>query len=236
MPEAFEAAAAFFAGVGGTTLFFAPGVVFVQAFSRGIKWARIGRDVFAVVSGLGAVLIHLIFLAWTAPLVDRILDDFKTDSRLQGDTLFEFSLWVMVVLFIGPTALGLVLGRLAEARRPTWFRSALNRLALSPVSRTDEAWDWKFRSLGREQGIWLRVWLKADEDPRVYVGRFGANSFAGSSQEPDLYLEHVWPTDEHGRPLSPPISSPYPGVQIEVADGVLISGKHIRAIEFIGRT
>lgn len=97
---------------------------------------------------------------------------------------------VFLVLFVSPTGLALVIGKLHQ-------RDAISRvlswLGFDTVSRIPTAWNYHF---GRERPSWIIVTLKSGS--RIY-GFFGLQSFAGNDPNArDLYIEAVCrPTDQN---------------------------------------
>lgn len=131
--------------------------------------------------------------------------------------LNPFSKWFvwLLVLILVPIVLGIVLG--VGAQRD-WGRDALARIGLQPISPFPTSWDQRFSQLSSPCYV-IVTW----QDGSQIAGFFGENSYAASSgDQRDIFIEKVWTIDENEtwNPLND-------------SDGVLISAKEIKAIEFL---
>lgn len=121
-----------------------------------------------------------------------------------------------VVLFLGPTIVGLVW---AIASQGDWIRTILRRLGMRPVHVIPTAWDWKFANI--KDPVFPLITLKNGEQ---FGGLFGYQSFASStSDRRDIFLEQLYDVleDEEWAEAQP-------------GKGVLIDYTEIAYIEFMG--
>jgi hypothetical protein len=174
-----------------------PGFI-VAELSRIKRSARSGEGDFELVlrALFYALLIHIVFLPWTATLVRNIGPGQDWASHVWALVPYAF-----VVLLIVPTLLGLALNwwlRSAEQRGNLgWIHSAFG------AHDARDSFDFGFGRL-TERGRYLIV---RRSDGSMLAGTFGKNSWAGRAPEPhDVYLEEVrslGPDGEIGPPLEP---------------------------------
>jgi len=148
------------------------------------------------------VLQSLVLLTgWTTSLVDTagLLKHAKPGARpLWESHVDAIALYVVVVILIAPTIVGLVLGwvlRTAERRGSlTWIHYALGG------RDARDAWDYIFLRYGAGFVLIHRK-PGADEDSQFLVGKFGRASWAPQTPAPsrDIYFEEVWPANAHGQ-------------------------------------
>lgn len=126
--------------------------------------------------------------------------------------LHEPLLGWFVLIFLGPAALGLLLGISVQR---DYFRRVLQWCGLNPVHVIPTAWDWKF---GRMASEWVLVTLK---DGTRFAGFCGPQSFVSSDpNERDIYLQWIYDIDDQNK-WSP-----------RGENGVLIASGEVRTIEF----
>jgi hypothetical protein len=138
---------------------------------------------------------------WTTWLVDTagLLKHAKPGARPlwegHGDAI---ALYVVVVILIAPTIIGLALGwvlRRAERRGSlTWIHYALGG------RDARDAWDYIFLRYGAGFVLIHRK-PGADGDSQFLVGKFGRASWAPQTPATsrDIYFEEVWPANAHGQ-------------------------------------
>jgi hypothetical protein len=108
------------------------------------------------------------------------------------------ALYVIVVILIAPTIIGLALGwvlRRAERRGSlTWIHYALGG------RDARDAWDYIFLRYGAGFVLIHRK-PGADEDSQFLVGKFGRASWAPQTPATsrDIYFEEVWPANAAGQ-------------------------------------
>jgi hypothetical protein len=95
------------------------------------------------------------------------------------------------LLFVGPGALGLLVGLNA---RQGWTRKLLGRIGLNVSHPVDSAWDWRFAACDE---CWVLAVLK---DGTKWAGHLGGGSFMSTDRaERDLYIEHVYDLESDNR-------------------------------------
>jgi hypothetical protein len=138
---------------------------------------------------------------WTTWLIDTagLLQHAKSGARPLWEAHVDaIALYVVVVILIAPTIIGLTLGwflRRAERRGSlTWMHYALGG------RDARDAWDYIFQRYGAGFVLIHRK-PGADEDGQFLVGKFGRASWAPQTPATsrDIYFEEVWPADAHGR-------------------------------------
>lgn len=148
--------------------------------------------------------VSIIYCAIAFPFVDYVL---SIEEPHYAKALAWFSL-----IFVGPAALGLLLGLNVQKNITLRF---LRRLGLNPVHVMPTAWDWKFGNMSYE---WILVTLK---DGTRFAGFCGGGSFASSEpSERDIYIQWVYDIDDDGVWIS------------RGETGVLIAAAEIQTIEF----
>ena len=158
---------------------------------------------------LSYITISIIYYSLVLPLVDLALPEKAEHSIL-------VLVWFCVV-FIGPAALGLLLGVNIQKDlcRRVFRKCGLNLVHVMPT-----AWDWRFGTLAGEQ--WVLVNLT---DGTCLAGFLGPDSFASSGDlgERDIYIQETYDIDENDNwvPHNPHGES-----------GVLVSSGNIKTIEF----
>ena len=185
--------------------FFIPGLIALFVRSQFVTgWRLSHRD-----NILPYLTISIIYYSLVLPLVDLALP-----GKAEHVTLVL--VWFCVV-FVGPVALGLLLGLNIQK---DWCRRVLRKRGLNLVHVMPTAWDWRFSTLASEQ--WVLVNLT---DGTRLAGFFGPNSFASSGDlgERDIYIQETYDIDEDDNwvPHNPHGES-----------GILVSSGNIRTIEF----
>jgi len=186
MPETLEAVVI-------VILLVAPGFLCRMFLGAGIPRVFVSEVHFILVALLFSILVHVTALPFTLEIADRIgtlwnaLINIGAEQPLSMDWLVF--LWVVCVLFVFPALLALVLSWLWRAR---WTQPLLERLGISQVESTPQAWDWFF--LTQEQGCWVVAEM---EDGTRVGGEYGAGSFVSiTPYGKDLFLESVYDVDE----------------------------------------
>lgn len=215
--------AAFLGGLGGTVLLLMPGYIIGKIYSRGIPGPELSDTAFIAASAIGGVITHLLFLFWTVPLAQTLVDDWQDGSGLGAPSYTAAAVWAGTVLLAAPAFLGALFARLSSVDERSSLTPVLRWLALTTALRTQEAWNWKFRQVqDADKGYWVRVRLR--EDGGTFLGKFGRRSLASSNYDRrDLYLEKTWEIDDEGRPRAE--SAPNAGVWL--------AGDQIISIEFL---
>lgn len=201
-------------GIGATILVLMPGYLLGIVYSKGLRGPQLSEKAFVAATAVGAAVVHLTMLFWTAPLFERVIADGPQDHIL------EIAVWSATVLIVVPVALGVFLGFLSDVKSPEWLCTVLKAVGLSSTVRTTEAWNYVFR-----QGFpaYVRVRLKEN---RLVLGWYGPGSAASQdASAKDLYLERVYESTDGT------FGAPYPRTR-----GVWISGEEIVAIEFFEPT
>ena len=154
--------------------FLAPGLIVLFVRSQFVT----GR----IASNLGVVpyvIVSVVYYALAYPFVDVVL---SIHERGFWKVLGWFSL-----IFVGPAALGLLLGVNIEK---DLFRRILQRCGLNLVHAIPTAWEWKFRAMPPQ---WVLVTLK---DGTRFAGYCGTKSFMSSDPtERDMYIEQIYDLD-----------------------------------------
>lgn len=208
---------AFVGGVGGAAILLAPGYVVSKVFSRGVRGPDLSDPSFIATTALGAILTHVLALAWTLELFRAEVGRFPDLER--SDYLWLIA-WTVLTLLLLPTLIGAAFAWILDAEwRPA--NAVLHWLGISSTQRTTEAWTWAFGRLSRRRDRrWLQIRLKND---RSYLAAFGSASFISSDARlGDVYLEQIWDLDETGEPKERPTTN----------HGAWISGDQISSIEF----
>jgi len=172
------------------------------------------------------VLQSLVLLTgWTTWLIDTagLLKHAGPGAKpLWEEHVDAIALYVIVVILVAPTIIGLALGwilRRAERRGSlTWIHYALGG------RDARDAWDYIFLRYGAGFVLIHRK-PGADEGSQFLVGKFGRASWAPQTpaSSRDIYFEEVWPADAHGR-----ISN-----EFAVRRGVWIDSTQIDALFFM---
>lgn len=138
---------------------------------------------------------------WTTWLIDiaGLLKHAKPGARpLWEGHVDAIALYVIVVILIAPTIIGLALGwvlRRAERRGSlTWIHYALGG------RDARDAWDYIFLRYGAGFVLIHRK-PGADEGSQFLVGKFGRASWAPQTPATsrDIYFEEVWPANAYGQ-------------------------------------
>jgi uncharacterized protein DUF6338 len=148
------------------------------------------------------VLQSLVLLTgWTTWLIDTagLLKHAKPGVRpLWESHVDAIALYVVVVILLAPTIIGLLLGwvlRRAESRGSlTWIHYALGG------RDARDAWDYIFLRYGAGFVLIHRK-PGADDGSRFLVGKFGRTSWAAQTPAAsrDVYFEEVWPASAEGQ-------------------------------------
>jgi hypothetical protein len=121
--------------------------------------------------------------------------------------------WALVLILL-PILLGILAG---VAVQRGWIKKVMTRFRLQPVSPYPTGWDWSFSQL--DGPTYLIVTL---DDGTQIAGLFGERSLAASDlANKDIFIEELYD-------LAESIWTARPAKQ-----GILISGKSIRHIEFM---
>jgi hypothetical protein len=173
-----------------------------------------------------AVILQSIVLltGWTTQLIDTagLLKHTKPGMTPTWEHhVGAIALYVVVVILLAPTIIGLVLGwtlRRAEGRGSlTWVHYALG-------GRGPDAWDCIFQRYGAG---FILVHLKPGDEQRhsFIVGKFGRTSWAAQTPTTarDVYFEEVWPADADGQITE----------EFAVRRGVWLDSSQIDAMFFI---
>lgn len=164
-----------------------PGFIVVElSAARGARSSR--SDLELALRALAyALIIHLLFIWWTALLADRIDDPVRWREHVSA-----IALYAAVVLVGVPLLLGVLINRgvaHAEGRdgsMPLWA-SALG------AGEARDAYDYAWQRLSKTGG-WVIVELVGHtaEAPKLIGGRYGERSAIGQSpSDHDLYLEQL---------------------------------------------
>ena len=154
---------------------------------------------------LSYLTVSVMYYALIFPFVE-----FDTES-IKGGFCMSTAWWFLQV-FVGPAALGLLLGVNIEK---ALFHKFLRFCHLNPVHGVPTAWDWKFKGIGKH---WVLITLK---NGTIFAGFCSSNSSMSSDQnERDLYIERVYDIDANNR-WTPRGDA-----------GLLITGGEISTIEF----
>jgi hypothetical protein len=167
----------------------------------------------------------VLLTGWTTQLIDAagLLRHAAAGMRPTWEShIGAIVLWVLVVILIAPTVLGLLLGwflRRAERHgNLTWFHYALGG------RDARDARDYIFLRYG--SGFVL-IHRKGASDPagRYLVGKFGRASWAPQtpSSSRDIYFEEVWPAAADGQITD----------EFAVRRGVWLHSSDIEALFFI---
>ena len=148
------------------------------------------------------VLQSLVLLTgWTTWLIDTaglLKHAAPGEGPLWENHVDAIALYVVVVILLAPTIIGLLLGwalRRAESRGSlTWIHYALGG------RDARDAWDYIFLRYGAGFVLIHRK-PGADEDSQFLVGKFGRMSWAAQTPAAsrDVYFEEVWPASAEGQ-------------------------------------
>ena len=153
---------------------------------------------------LSYLTVSVIYYALALPFVDFVLS-------IHAPDYCKVLAW-FTLIFIGPAALGLILGINAQK---SLFRRVLQICRLNPVHVMPTAWDWKFGGMTDQ---WVLVTLK---DGTRFAGFCGSDSFMSSDPaERDIYIQWIYDIDDKNRWSS------------RGENGVLIAAGEVRTIEF----
>lgn len=184
---------------------FIPGLIALFVRSQFVTgWRLSHRD-----NILPYLTISIIYYSLVLPLVDLFLPE-------KAEHVTLVLVWFCIV-FIGPAALGLLLGVNIQE---DLCRRIFRKFGLNLVHVMPTAWDWRFNTLASEQ--WVLVNLT---DGTRLAGFLGSDSFASSGDigERDIYIQETYDIDENDNwiPHNPHGES-----------GVLISSGNIKTVEF----
>ena len=154
--------------------FLAPGLIVLFVRSQFVT-GRMAPDLGAV----PYVIVSVIYYALAYPFIEIVLSISEPGF---GKVLGWFGL-----IFVGPAALGLVLGVNIQK---DLFRKMLQRCGLNLVHAIPTAWEWKFGTMPPQ---WVLVTLK---DGTRFAGYCGPASFISSNPaERDMYIEQIYDLD-----------------------------------------
>lgn len=188
---------ALFGGIGGTIVLLTPGYVMARTFGRGVRSAELAGAAFVAGTAVGGVVIHALFLLWTARMFASTRDAFAAGVAPTDLSLyFGVIAWVVVVMLLAPAIGGAGWAHLTDSRNPR-IEAGFAWFGLSTAKRTAEAWIWAFHELERTHaGAHVTVWLK---DGSTLTGTLGANALASSdARVRDLYLDQTWKEEDDG--------------------------------------
>ena len=150
--------------------FLAPGLIVLFVRSQFVT-GRIASDLGVV----PYVVVSVIYYALAYPFIEIV--------RSISDPGFGRLLSWFGLIFVGPAALGLLLGVNIQK---DLFRRMLQRCGLNLVHAIPTAWEWKFSSMPPQ---WVLVTLK---DGTRFAGYCGPESFISSDPtERDMYIEQI---------------------------------------------
>ena len=180
--------------------FLVPGLVVLFVRSQFVTGRRPAHEAAL----LSYLTISVIYYALALPFVDFVLS-------IQEPSYFKVLAW-FTLIFVGPTALGLLLG--INIQKDV-LRGCLQWCGLNPVHVMPTAWDWKFGGMTTQ---WVLVTLK---DGTRFAGFCGPESFMSSDpSERDIYIQRIYDIDEQDKWSS------------RGEKGVLIVAGEIQTIEF----
>jgi hypothetical protein len=167
----------------------------------------------------------VLLTGWTTGLIDSagLLRHATPGTRPTWESHVDaIALWVVVVILLAPTIVGLLLGwflRRAERRGSlTWVHYALGG------RDARDAWDYIFLRYGAG---FVLIHRKPGPDPdsQFLVGKFGRASWAPQtpSASRDIYFEEVWPAAADGQITK----------EFAVRRGVWLDSTEIEALFFI---
>lgn len=168
-----------------------------RTFGRGVRSAELTGAAFVAGTAVGGVVIHALFLFWTARTFASTRDALA-GGAVATDLSFYVGIiaWVVVVMLLAPAIAGAAWAHLTDSRIP-WIEASFAWFGLSTAKRTAEAWIWAFHELERTRaGAHVTVRLK---DGSTLTGTLGANALASSdARVRDLYLDRTWQEEDDG--------------------------------------
>ena len=180
--------------------FFVPGLIVIFVRAQFVA----GRTQLESPALLSYFVISIIYYALALPFVDFAL-------LIEKPGYGKAVAW-LVLIFVGPAALGLLLGVNIQKNL---FRRLLQWFRLNPVHVVPTAWDWKFGGMTKE---WVLVTLK---DGTRFAGFCGSESFMSSDPtERDIYIQWIYDIDDDDN-WTP-----------RGENGVLIAAGEVQTIEF----
>lgn len=131
---------------------------------------------------LSYAIVTLLYLAIFLPIFEAIYDRGASPGQ-------AWAMWVVLIL-IGPIAIGLFFGL---AYQHQWSAWAIRVLGLEIIHPIPTAWDWKF---GHRKAEWVIVKLR---DGTYFRGWYGAESFASSDpSDRDIFIQQVFVERDDG--------------------------------------
>ena len=153
---------------------------------------------------LSYLTVSVIYYAFALPFVDLV--------RSIHESGYVKTLSWFALIFIGPAALGLLLGINVQKNL---FRRMLQWFRLNPVHGIPTAWDWKFGGMTNQ---WVLVTLK--NGSRI-AGFCGQESFMSTDpSERDIYIQWIYDISDENKWSS------------RGEKGVLITAGEVQTIEF----
>lgn len=184
-------------------VFTVPGIIALYFRAQFIA----GRLPSAAEGAISYITLSLAYHAIAYPIAHPLYTSGKIDGWA--------GLGWFVLIFVGPTLLGILLGLNI---RKGWTKKLVNRFGLHTIHPVDCAWDWRF---GHCPECWVIVTLK---DGTKWYGYMGTNSFMSSDPaERDIFIEHVYDFSAEGKPWAARNT------------GVWIAHGEIQSLEFLPR-
>jgi hypothetical protein len=167
---------------------------FIMAELSAARGARSSRsDLELALRALSyALIVHLLFLYWTAHLVQRI----EAGDQWR-DHVLELAAYAAVVLLLVPVVLGTVANVVIARQERKEGPPSLWAAALGAGEARD-GYDYAFQRL-HEVGGYVIVELvgHSPDEPRLIGGKYGRGSAVGQTPaEHDLYLEQLYTVRE----------------------------------------
>lgn len=168
---------------------------FIMAELSAARGARSSRsDLELALRALSyALLVHLMFLYWTAHLVPRVDDGDRWRQHLP-----ELAAYALLVLLLVPIGLGTLANRvIAKQERkegpPNLWAAALG------AGEARDGYDYAFQRLNDTGGyVIVELVGHSAERPRLIGGKYGRESAVGQTPaEHDLYLEQLYTVIEN---------------------------------------